>query len=106
MGKLAPQRLKTFAADDFGSAEVLELRGISAGFRTDPNKKFGSLQISIVIGRNIRHEICRTFQADNFSPQLQRGHSASPDKKALEMIVVSTFVQVPKTTKPRVNVRH
>src|SRR5262245_46575646 len=59
MRDLPFQRTKTEVTDDLGGAEILEFGRVRAALGGQPDQLFRANEVSVVIGRDIRYEVCR-----------------------------------------------
>jgi len=64
MGLLATKGAEAIVRNDVSGAEVLELRAIGASFLGQGHELKGTIEVAIVVGRDVGNEIGRLVRAN------------------------------------------
>ena len=75
MGLLPPEGSEAVVRHDVRGAEVLELGAVGTGISGESHQCQGTVQIAIVIGRDVGDEVGGLIGTDESIAQLERGHT-------------------------------
>ena len=75
MGLLSPEGSEAVVRHDVRGVEVLELGAVGTRISGEIHQCQGTVQIAIVIGRDVGDEVGRLIGTDESVAQLERGHT-------------------------------